>query len=140
MALIFFGIFLITAKHLQSIHGKRKVWNRSIILRLLEKSWISHKSIKSLGPKKKPGLTKRVMYTLFEIFIFCPKIHFWFPEKIVDFFWVKKSWKCCGFGLYSCWQLWFHEKNCQKKFGWKTRQNVGVLSKLNFWTKIWLFE
>ena len=22
-------------------------------------------------------------------------------------------------------QLWFHEKNCQKKFGWKTRENVG---------------
>ena len=57
------------------------------------------------------------------------------------FFWgVKNSWKCCGFGLFSCWQLWFHEKNCQKKFGWKTRENVGVLSKLNFWTKIWLLE
>ena len=53
---------------------------------------------------------------------------------------VKNSWKCCGFGLFSCWQLWFHEKNCQKKFGWKTRENVGILSKLNFWTKIWLFE
>ena len=35
------------------------------------------------------------------------------------FFWVKNSWKCCGFGLFSCWQLWFHEKNCEKKFGWK---------------------
>ena len=23
--------------------------------------------------------------TLFEIFIFCPKIQLWFPEKIVDF-------------------------------------------------------
>ena len=28
--------------------------------------------------------------TLFEIFIFCPKIQFWFPEKIVDFFLVEK--------------------------------------------------
>ena len=27
---------------------------------------------------------------------------------------VKNSWKCCGFGHFSCWQLWFHEKNCQK--------------------------
>ena len=43
------------------------------------------------------------------------------------FFWVKNSWKCCGFGLFSCWQLWFHEKNGQKKFGQKTRENVGVL-------------
>ena len=63
-----------------------------------------------------------------------------FSEKIVDFLGVKNSWKCFGFGLFSCWQLWFHEKNCQKKFGWKIRENVGVLSKLNFWTKIWLFE
>ena len=57
------------------------------------------------------------------------------------FFGVKNLWKCCGFGLFDSWQLWFHEKNCQKKnLGWKTRENVGVLSKLNFWTKIWLFE
>ena len=56
------------------------------------------------------------------------------------FFGVKNSWKCCGFGLFGCWQLWFHEKNGQKKFGWKTRENVGVLSKMNFWTKIRLFE
>ena len=70
---------------------------------------------------------------------FCPKIQLWFPVKIVNFlgeklvkmlwvwtflllttlsweklskkFWAKNSWKCWGF-----------------------------LSKLNFWTKIWLFE
>ena len=41
--------------------------------------------------------------------------------------WVKNSWKCWGFALFSCWQLWFHEKNCQKKFGWKTRETVGYL-------------
>ena len=67
--------------------------------------------------------------TLFKIFIFCPKNQLQFPEKILDF-WVKNLWKCCGFGLFSCWQLWFHEINCQKKkFGWKTRENAGVLSK-----------
>ena len=27
--------------------------------------------------------------------------------------WVKNSWKCCGFWLFSSWQLWFHEKNYQ---------------------------
>ena len=27
--------------------------------------------------------------TLFEIFIFCPKIQLWFPEKVVDFWGVK---------------------------------------------------
>ena len=28
--------------------------------------------------------------TPFEIFIFCPKIQLWFPEKIVEFFWGEK--------------------------------------------------
>ena len=78
--------------------------------------------------------------TQFEIFIFCPKIQLWFPKKIVDFFGVKNSWKFCGFRLLNCWQLWFHEKNCQKKIGWKTRENVGVLSKLNFWTNFGNFR
>ena len=63
--------------------------------------------------------------TLFEIFIFVIKIQLWFPEKIVDFLWVKNSWKCCGFGLFSCWQLWFHEKNCQKKLGEKLVKMLG---------------
>ena len=70
--------------------------------------------------------------TLFQIFIFSPKIQLWFPMKIVDFLGVKNSWKCCGFGLFSCWQLWFHEKNCQKNFGRKTRENVGVFLFLEF--------
>ena len=39
-------------------------------------------------------------YTLFEIFIFCPKIQLWFHEKIVNF------------------------------LGWKNRENVGVLDVL----------
>ena len=42
------------------------------------------------------------MDTMFEIFMFCPKIQHWFPEKIVDF------------------------------FGWKTRENVVVLDILPF--------
>ena len=68
-------------------------------------------------------LITNLFLTLLEIFIFCPKFQLWFPEKIVDFFRVKNSWKCCGFGLFSCWQLWFHEKF----FGWKTREIVGDL-------------
>ena len=34
----------------------------------------------------------------------------------------------------------FTRKIIKKMFGEKTRENVGVLSKLNFWTIIWLFE
>ena len=53
---------------------------------------------------EKPCLTDRGKNhpnTLFEIFIFCPKIQLSFLEKIVDFFGVKNSRKCCSFGLFS---------------------------------------
>ena len=72
--------------------------------------------------------TQQYKNTLFEIFIFCPKIQLWFPEKIVDFFLVKISWNCCGFGLFSCWQLWFHEKIVKKIWGEK------LVKMLWFWT------
>ena len=36
------------------------------------------------------------------------------------------SWKCCGFGLFSCWQLWFPEKNCQKNLGEKLVKMLGI--------------
>ena len=47
---------------------------------------------------------------------FVQKLNFDFPWKL-SIFWVKNSWKCsgCSFGLFNCWQLWFHEKNCEKK-------------------------
>ena len=54
--------------------------------------------------------------------------NFDFTRKIVKKnCWVKNSWKYCGFGLFTCWQLWFHEKNCQRK----TRENVVVLDFLH---------
>ena len=43
-------------------------------------------------------------------------------EKLSRKFCVKNLWKYCGFGLFSCWQFWLHEKNYKKKFGWKTRE------------------
>ena len=84
-----------------------------------------------------------------EIFFSVQKFNFGFPRKIVELFWVKnrenaavldflavdnfdftrkivknilgeKLVKMLGFALFSCWQLWFPEKNCK------------VLSKLNF--------
>ena len=70
---------------------------------------------------------------------FSKKFNFDFPRKLW-FFWVKNSWKFCGFGLFNRWQLWIHEENCQNNLGKKTCENVGVMSKWNFWTKIWLFE
>ena len=52
-------------------------------------------------------------YTLFDIFI-CPKIQLWFPEKIVDYFWVKNSWKCCDFV-----KIEFLDKNLTFRIVWK---------------------
>ena len=73
--------------------------------------------------------------TLFEIFIFCPKIQLWFPEKMVNFFGVKNSQKCCSFGLFSCWQLWFHEKDCQKNLVEKLVKMLGFCLKIEFLDK-----
>ena len=109
--------------------------------------------LKENEPKTRSVLS-RLIGTLFEIFIFCPKIQLWFPEKncrivlvktreiaavleflAVDNFdftrknvkniWMKNSWKCFGFGLFSCWQLWFQEKNGQKKLGEKLVKMLG---------------
>ena len=82
----------------------------------------------------------RNMITLFEIFIFCPKIQLWFPDNIVDFFGVKNSWKCCGFGLFCCWQLWFHEKNLDKNLDKKLVKMLGFYQNWIFGENIWLLE
>ena len=41
-----------------------------------------------------------LLYTLFWIFIFCPKIQLWFPEKIVNFFWGEKLVKMLWFWTF----------------------------------------
>ena len=71
--------------------------------------------------------------TLFEIFILSPKIQFWFPEKNCLIVLGENSWKCCSFGLFSCWQLSFHVKNCQKKFGWKLVKMLGFCGLYQNW-------
>ena len=54
---------------------------------------------------------------------FAQKLNFDFLRKLLVIFWVKNSWKCGGFGLFSYWQLWFHEKKLSKniwaKNSWK---------------------
>ena len=72
---------------------------------------------------------------------FCPKIQPWFTEKIIHFLggWKTRE-NVVVLDFLAVDNFDFMRKNCQKKFGWKTRENVEGLSKLNFWTKIWLFE
>ena len=60
---------------------------------------------------------------------FVQKFNFDFLRKLSILFRLKNSWKCCDFRLFSCWQLWFHEKNC-RFFWWKIRENVVVLALL----------
>ena len=85
-------------------------------------------------------LTKKKMNnfstcTLFEIFIFCPKIQLWFPEKNVDFLRWKTREIVVVLDFLAIDIFDFTRKIVNKKFGWKTRENVRVLSKLNFWTQ-----
>ena len=82
---------------------------------------------------------KIISATLFEIFIFCPKIQLWFPEKMVDF-WEWKTRENVVVVDFLAVDNFDITRKIAKKIGRKTRENVGVLSKLNFWTKIWLFE
>ena len=77
--------------------------------------------------------------TLFEIFIFCPINQSWFYEKIVDFSGWKTRENVVVLDFLAVDNFDFTRK-IVKKIWIKTRENVGVLSKLNFWTKIWLFE
>ena len=53
----------------------------------------------------------------------------------LSIFWVKNSWKWCGLGLFSCWQLWFHEKNCQKKIWVKNSWKCWGFVKIEFLDK-----
>ena len=54
---------------------------------LLSGSWQIGSSFGTEREKiKLNAQSKIVIVTLFEIFIFCPKVQLWFPEKIVDFF------------------------------------------------------
>ena len=46
----------------------------------------------------------------------CSKSSF-FVQKL-SIFWVKNSWKCWGFALFSCWQLWFPEKIAKFCHNW----------------------
>ena len=104
------------------VHFHQGMTREKTLLSKILKSWKhSDMKISNLFATSNPKqiLTFVFFNTLFEIFIFCPIIQLWLSEKIVDFFWVKSSWKCCGFGLFSCWQLWFHEKNCQKNLSEK---------------------
>ena len=48
---------------------------------------------------------------------------------------MKNSLKCCGFGLFSSWQLWYHEKNCQKKNWVKNSWKCWGLVKIEFLDK-----
>ena len=76
-----------------------------------------------------------MIHTLFEIFIFCPKIHLWFPEKIVDFLGGKICDNVVVLDFLADDNFDFTRKIVKKKFGWKTRENVGGFVKIEFLDK-----
>ena len=74
----------------------------------------------------------------FEIFIFCPKIQLWFPEKIVHFLgrWKTRE-NVVVLDFWAIDNFDFTRKIVKKNLGWKTRENVVIM---NFWTKNGFFE
>ena len=63
--------------------------------------------------------------TLFEIFIFCPKIQLWFPKKIVDFFWWKTRENVVVLGFLAVDNFDFTRKIVKKIFGEKLVKMLG---------------
>ena len=55
-------------------------------------------------------------------------------------FWVKTRENVVVLDFLAVDNFDFTRKIVKQNFWWKIRENVTVLSKLNFWTKIWLFE
>ena len=88
---------------------------------------------------------KRIFELIFQIYSYwlytVRNLHFFSKNSTLisrencRFFWLKNSWKCCGFGLFSCWPLWFHEKNCQKILGEKLVKMLGFCRNLIFGQK-----
>ena len=75
-------------------------------------------------------------FTLFKIFIFCPKIQLRLPEKIVDFSWWKTRENVVVLDFLAVDNFDFTRQIVKKIWGEKLVKCWG----LNFWTKIWLFE
>ena len=73
-----------------------------------------------------------------QIFIFRPKIQLWFPKKIVDLFEWKTRENVVVLDFFVVENFDLTRKIVKKKLGEKLVKMLGVLSKLNFWTKIWL--
>ena len=116
-----------------SINITKEIRLLHILLQECEQSW---RQRNKMSRDKKKGMVS-LIFTLFEIFIFCLKIQLWFPEKIVELFWVKNSWKCCGFRLFAVENFDFTRKFVKTFFSEKL---VKMSAFCQNWTKIWLFE
>ena len=71
---------------------------------------------------------------------FVQKFNFDFPRKLSIFVGWKTRENVVVLDFLAVDIFDFTRKIVKTIFGWKTREDFGVLSKLNFWTKIWLFE
>ena len=119
----FFQFFLFFNSSNQSYH----VWRVEIICNNFEGKIISKIGNVFSNSTFSCLQLEMISVTLFQIFIFCPKIQLWYPEKNCPIVLGETRENAAVLEFLSCWQLWFHEKNCQKNLGWKTRENVGDL-------------
>ena len=83
-----------------------------------------------------PLKNKYFKYTLFEIFIFRPKIQLWFPGKIVDDFlgWKTRE-NVVVLGFLAVDNFDFTRKIVQKKFWWKLVKMLLFIVKIEFLDK-----
>jgi len=80
------------------------------------------------------------IHTVRNLHFLSKKFNFDNPRKLSNFFGVKTRENLVVLDILAVDNFDFTRKIVKKNFGKKNRENVGVLSKLNFWTKIWLFE
>ena len=81
-----------------------------------------------------------ISITLFEIFIFRPKIQLWFPEKIVNFSGWKTRENVAVLDFLAVDNFDFTRKIVKKILGEKLVKMLGFCQNWIFGQKIWLFE
>jgi len=76
------------------------------------------------------------IHTVRNLHFLSKKFNFDNPRKLSNFFGVKTRENLVVLDILAVDNFDFTRKIVKKNFGKKNRENVGVLSKLNFWTKI----
>ena len=92
--------------------------------------------IQGHSSKKVKKLLLLQFHTVRNLHFFFQKFNFELARKIIELFLVKTRENAAVWDFLAVDNFDFTRKIVKKIWGGKTSENVGVLSKLNFWTKI----